>query len=650
MLKALYDYGIRNGLALPPGFVPKPIRAYILLSGSGSYLGIEKCEGDTRACPDIGSLANSPDKCNPLAEKAAILLCAPAETAAGEPPAEKELQNAKKAKNNRVKQQFFHTMLQSAAQAELSLLPCLNALSSPEIFAAIRADAEALRLKEMDRIAFKVDDRPATDSPQIRAWWTEYRKQFSKTNPDAAKEEQTRCLITGEPTVPLSTVPVINGLQTVGGQASGESLFCFDKSAFRSYGLKQAANAPVSEEAFAAVKAALDDLLNGAPAMYQREPGSSFRPATPIYAGMKFVHWFDKSIQPKEDPIAPIFGFGADSDEEEDAEDELDPEMQHMLRKAEEADARGQADRLVESVRSGVKTAALPGQYHILLLSGASGRVMVRHYEHGSYEDLQNHLARWENDLSLCNDTGTGLIRPCKLTARLICLLSRQKGDRKPAERLKKELSGLTPAIVMAIINGSVLPDAVAVRALARIRAEMLDPDEKRTFGFIPNGVCCQWLKVWLLRKHRAQNEEVPLMPYYDSQFPNAAYHCGALVAIYADLQRTAMPDVNAGIVQRYYASASRTPTLVLGQLERLSKYHLAKLESPGLAHIYETRLNEAYTFFGQENTNHLPSALNLEDQSYFALGYRQMSARMIADRKAAAAKKAEQAVNQEEA
>ena len=139
-------------------------------------------------------------------------------------------------------------------------------------------------------------------------------------------------------------------------------------------------------------------------------------------------------------------------------------------------------------------------------------------------------------------------------------------------------------------------------------------------------------------------------MPYYDPQFPHAAYHCGALVAIYADLQRTAMPDVNAGIVQRYYASASRTPTLVLGQLERLSKYHLAKLESPGLAHIYETRLNEAYTFFGQEKTNHLPSALNLEEQSYFALGYRQMSARMIADRKAAAAKKAEQTVNQEEA
>ena len=55
--------------------------------------------------------------------------------------------------------------------------------------------------------------------------------------------------------------------------AQGDALICFDKDAFCSYGLKQAANAPVSEEAFAGVKAALDELLKGAP----------------VLAGMKFV-------------------------------------------------------------------------------------------------------------------------------------------------------------------------------------------------------------------------------------------------------------------------------------------------------------------------------------------------------------------------
>lgn len=43
MLKALYDYGVRNGLTLPPGFVKKQIRAYISLTAGGDFLGIEQC-------------------------------------------------------------------------------------------------------------------------------------------------------------------------------------------------------------------------------------------------------------------------------------------------------------------------------------------------------------------------------------------------------------------------------------------------------------------------------------------------------------------------------------------------------------------------------------------------------------------------------
>ena len=80
--------------------------------------------------------------------------------------------------------------------------------------------------------------------------------------------------------MPTATVPPVSGLSVVGGHARGDALICFDKDAFCSYGLKQAANAPVSEEAFAGVKAALDELLKDAP----------------VVAGMKFVHWYDKPL------------------------------------------------------------------------------------------------------------------------------------------------------------------------------------------------------------------------------------------------------------------------------------------------------------------------------------------------------------------
>lgn len=92
-------------------------------------------------------------------------------------------------------------------------------------------------------------------------------------------------------------------------------------------------------------------------------------------------------------------------------------------------------------------------------------------------------------------------------------------------------------------------------------------------------------------------------MATYDSNFPNAAYHCGALIAVYADLQRAAI-DAKSGITQRYYASASQAPALVLGQLETMAQYHLAKLRQDGrggIARIYENLLNQASTFFGTE-------------------------------------------------
>lgn len=622
MLKALYDYAVQNGLTLPPGFVNKIIRAYILLSASGEYLGIEISE-DTLPCPDVGSLANGKDKCNVLAEKCSVVLSVPS----AENP----------------KSGFFRKTLGDAASAEPKLQLCLHALEDSALFSAICADAQRRKMKGMDRISFRVDGSPVVSLPTVTAWWTEYRRQFQTADEAAA----TRCLITGEPTIPLATVPTVNGLQTVGGHARGDALICFDKSAFCSYGFRQAANAPVSEEAYAAVKAALDDLLAGSPAMYRRDKKRDFNPNAPVFAGMKFVHWYDRPVTLTEDVILHTFGGFDIGDEEDEEEEEAALEADVREDRTSQSTAVQAATELVQSVQSGDSVLLSNAQYHILLLSGVSGRIMIRRYERGRYDELQKHLQQWNEDLSMCDALGTGCLEPRKLTARLLRLLKQQKMDSKPFERLQKELAGLTPSIVTAITGGMPLPDAVAVRALATIRAKMLDVDDTRKSPPIPDGICCQWLKVWLLRKHQMNKQEVPLMAFYDPNFPNAAYHCGAIVAIYAEIQHTAMPDVNAGIVQRFYASASRTPRLVLGQLERLSKFHLAKIESPGLARKYEDALNEAYGFFGTGVGTQMPPALNLEEQSFFAIGYRQMSARLAKERNEAFANKKAKAESQ---
>jgi CRISPR-associated protein Csd1 len=104
-----------------------------------------------------------------------------------------------------------------------------------------------------------------------------------------------------------------------------------------------------------------------------------------------------------------------------------------------------------------------------------------------------------------------------------------------------------------------------------------------------------------------------------------AAYHCGGIMAVYAAIQKAAMPEVNAGVVQRYYASASQTPALVLGQLSKLSNHHLSKMENQWLANNYQEKLAQLYVAAGTQ----IPTTLTPEGQSYFALGYYQMWAQM---------------------
>lgn len=565
MLKALYDYALQNNLVLPAGFVQKTVKAYIWLSTDGALLDVT--EGGTLPCPDIGSLANGPDKCNPLAEKRSVILS--------------EAQTLKSG--------YFRQLLADGGQQEPTLQVCLAALEDPETVQAIYVALDRMKVKASDRISFCVDGVPILSSGAVRSWWAEFRRQFLPSG------VQSLCLITGQPTVPPATLPSINGLRVVGGHSSGDALICFDKSAFCSYGLKQGANAPVSEEAFAGVKAALDDLLRDAP----------------ILAGMKFVHWYDKPIPQEEDELFSFFGGGPAE------EDEADPN-----------EARALADTLVSSLESGGRAAALPNEYFILLLSGAGGRVMLRHYEQGSYQALQTALSAWNEDLKLANAGGTGPIRPAKFKARLIRLLSRQKNDSKVFQRLDKELSGLTPAIIRAILSNSELPDAVASRALACIRSGMADTDPDSKSQSVPDGLACQWLKVWLLRRERKKNQKETISVGYNAAHPSPAYHCGALVAVYGAIQRAAMPDVNASVIDRYYDAASQTPALTLGQMQRLSNYHLSKILSFSIRERYETMLNQISDSIGDT----IPVTLTLEEQAYFALGYRQTCSKIAQD------------------
>ena len=588
MLKELYDYALENDLILPAGFIKKKVHAYVLMAKDGKFLGVLPGQEEKVPCPDIGSMANSGSKCNVLAEKRSILF-----------PSE-----------DTPKAAYFRETMAEAAKAEPRLALCLNALKDAGIANAVSAQLDQMKLDGTKVISFMVDGQSILELETVKNWWLQFRRQFCSDGSKAL------CLITGQLTVPLATVPPISGLSVVGGHARGDALICFDKDAFCSYGLKQGANAPVSEEAFAGVKAALDDLLTNAP----------------VLAGMKFVHWYDKPVAAKDDKCEALFGSTIPDEEEDDEDDEADtPPEDNPLQ------ARRQADALIGSAKTGAPVHELPSRYYILLLSGAGGRVMVRAYEEGNYRQLTENLQQWEDDLRLTNSSGTAEMKPAKLAARLIRLVSRQSSDKNIFERMAKELSGLTPAVLNAILNNAQFPDAVVHRALAYLRSQMFESEDEEQTRKTPDPLACQWLKAWLCRREREKHQEEVLSVEYNERHPEPAYHCGALVAVYGAIQHYAMPDVNASLIDRYYASASQTPALVLGQLSRMSNYHIGKLE--GLRMYFSNLRDQVACAIGGT----IPAVLLPEQQAYFALGYYQMCAKLEKERlarKAAAEEK----------
>ena len=101
----------------------------------------------------------------------------------------------------------------------------------------------------------------------------------------------------------------------------------------------------------------------------------------------------------------------------------------------------------------------------------------------------------------------------------------------------------------------------------------------------------------------------------------NVAYRLGRLFAVYENVQRAALGQINATIKDRYFGAASATPASVFPLLERNSANHLAALrkgDKVRLAHWFDNQID---VIVGGLDTE-FPRSLRLEEQGRFAIGY----------------------------
>ena len=162
----------------------------------------------------------------------------------------------------------------------------------------------------------------------------------------------------------------------------------FDKAAFQSYGLEQAANAAMSEATATAYTQTLNKLID------------------------------DKSIK-LGNALATYWFTGQ---EDIDVADEV---MAWFVEPPEQTAgaAERRAHALLNSIRTGQRRDLTGSRFVSLLLSGAAGRVMVREVMQGSFEELVAHTEAWFRDLAIVARDGKGLAHDPKFMAVAGCLV-----------------------------------------------------------------------------------------------------------------------------------------------------------------------------------------------------------------------------------
>jgi CRISPR-associated protein Csd1 len=487
----------------------------------------------------------------------------------------------------------FFTRLIREAGASVSKLATLAAvLDDVERLAGVRAALTVQKAKPSDWMVWRIGGLDPRENSEVQAWWRAWRQTDQAEEPKTAEldpggkvagDDTTMiCLLSGRQVKPLPTHPKIVGLPGPDGKVNsfGDVMVGFDKAAFGSYGLDQSANAAMGEEAVQKYVDGLNDLI---------------RNHTRKIANTLVAHWYKDTIPPEDDPLAFLMGMES---------------QEHT-----EAAARASVRRLLDAIRNGQRAELGDNRYYALTLSGAAGRVMVRDWMEGRFKDLVSHIESWFADLSIVARDGNGNAHDPKFMAVCGALV-----------RDLKDLPAPTAATLWKVaLQKLPIPQPLMAQALARFRADLMDKDQP-AFNHARMGL----IKAYFVRLK--PGGDTTMTASYNPNHSAPAYHCGGLLAVLAALQRAALGDVGAGVVQRFYAAASQTPGLVLGRLAANARNHLAKLE-PGLAWWYEERIAEIMSKLGDA----APRILDLEGQGLFALGYYQKLAELRAGKKTTA-------------
>jgi CRISPR-associated protein Csd1 len=363
------------------------------------------------------------------------------------------------------------------------------------------------------------------------------------------------CLVTGQYGPVVDRMPVpIKGIPE--GQVTGTALISVNNAAGESFGLSATLNSPISPGAAEAVCNGLNYLL--------ASDVHSLRVGKAVY-----VFWTRENTEFSWDILK-------------------DPKPEDV-------------QALLKSARTGKRFESVEDpNFFVLALSANASRIVVRDYHETTLDAVKASLKNWFEQLAIIGSDGGDAKPPgiFKLAASLF--------------REAKDMPAHVPtALLNAAVNGAPLPDyllGLAVRRNLAMQGPYAVYNKQRYLSVE---------RMAIIKALLCKGKEIDLKGL-NPQHPDAAYHCGRLLAVLERIQRAALGDINATVVDRYYGAACSSPGSILGNLVNDAQSHLGKLRKDHKDFHHQLRLEEVLSAIGEE----FPKTLSLPRQGLFALGF----------------------------
>ena len=402
----------------------------------------------------------------------------------------------------------------------------------------------------------------------------EYQRKVTaqKSAGDESSEESEFikgvCLITGENAV----VSRLHAATPIIGSKSNAKLVGFQKnSGYDSYGKEQSYNAPVSVKAENAYTKALNYLIKD-----ERAKENRFR-----LGDDTIVFWAEKQES-----------------------ESFESDFSAFFTAYKEIDDPDRNIRAVKNLFAAVQTGkydkyGLDSNFYVLCLSPNAARISVRFWETGKVETFAKRIKQHFDDFEI--------VRPSfddKEYLNLYQILS--------ATALEYKMDNVAPnligSVMQSILKELPYPTTLQQQCIRRIRAEQKVTRERAAI-----------LKAYINRLNRQKNKK-EVSVALDRTNENTGYLLGRLFAAFEKVQQeSADTELNSTITDRFYGAASTNPVTVFTQLMRLNRNHMSKLKSKnrGLQINREKEIGEI-----MEKIDSFPAHLDLNEQSYFAIGY----------------------------